>query len=334
MRDIAIILLACLSYAVVRAQDTDPFFAGRSPLILDPSRAGFSPGAQVSFIHQDQFLQLPGAWRSDLLTIDVCARNTKKAVRSWLGVGLSIARDLQGLVGTRNTSMGVMPAIHLRSGRRSFLSAGIELRGLHQVMGDANGAWGSQYDGKRHDAGIDSGERWMGTTQAWLGTRAGISWTLKNDLESPRRRERDLLVVGVSADHLGRIQLSDGGMPTTDIPLRSTAYVLGEAPHEIWDNGFFAAEIIGHAQGPFRTARVNVYAGKHLLNRTGTPGQPLIGFKAGIGYRVQDALLVTAAIDVGRGTLGMAYGWAFIHRDGQASGPRTFEVLLQLRAKG
>lgn len=56
-----------------------------------------------------------------------------------------------------------------------------------------------------------------------------------------------------------------------------------------------------------------------------------IGFKTGVGYRFSDALLVTGALDIGRMTVGMAYGWSIISADAQALGRRTFELMVQLR---
>lgn len=322
----------CWSIGMVHAQDTDPFFSGRSQILLDPSRAGFSPGARITLVHQDQFLQFPGAWRSDMLTAEWCARNTKKTVRSWLGLGMNLTRDQQGLVGSQSSAVGVMPAMHVRTGQRSFLSSGIEVRWSNAVLGDGTGAWASQYDGTRYDAGLPSREQWTTSTRSWIETRAGFSWSLKRAAESTRRHERDLLVIGISADHIGRLFLNDGGVPLSPTPERLTAYLLGEVPHEIWDDGFFATELIGHVQGPFHTGRVNVYAGKHILNRNRTPSGPmLIGFKAGVGYRYRDALLLNGALDVGRATFGAAYGWSIVHLDTQASGRRTFEMVMQLR---
>jgi len=332
MSRLPVILLASIAASVLHAQDIDPFFAGRSPLLLDPSRSGFAPGIQLTLLHQDQFLQFPGAWRSDMINAEWCARNKKKSVRSWLGVGLSAMRDQQGLTGSRLSSIGVMPAAHLRTGQRSFLSTGIEVRWVDHQLGDGTGAWGSQYNGTRYDAGLSSGEEWASATQSWVETRAGFSWTMKRDVESARRRERDLLVIGIAADHLGRLLLNDGGISTAPPAMRLTAYALGEVPHEIWDDGFFAGELIGHVQGPFHTGRVNIYAGKHILNRTrASSGPMLLGFKVGVGYRFQDAFLMNAAIDVGRATFGAAYGWSIINTDSYATGRRTFELMLQLR---
>ena len=85
-------------------------------------------------------------------------------------------------------------------------------------------------------------------------------------------------------------------------------------------------------QGPFRTARLNLYAGKHFSNSLlADHGAASVGFKAGIGYHFQNALVVNAALDRGRATLGMAYGLPSFNRDERISGRRTFELLLQLR---
>lgn len=334
-RLIPLLAFTLLAPTTLCAQDVDPFFAGRQAVWLDPSRAGFHPGARISFIHQDQWLQMPGSWKSELLSVDWSARNTRKQVSSWFGVGLNATHERQGAVGSRMSAAGVVPAMHVRAGQRSFLSAGIELRWVSGLNGEADGAWGSQYDGLHYDASLPSGEQWVLGTSTWAEARAGLSFTLKQDVESPRRRERDVLVVGLAGDHLGQLVLSEGGGPPPAIPMRFAAYALGEVPHEIWDDGFFAAELIVHHQGPFRTGRANIYAGKHLLNRQHEAGTPLpLGFKAGLGYRFQDALLVSAALDLNTATIGLAYGWSMFNPNLLAGGRRTFELMLQMRFGG
>ncbi|MBK7481915.1 MAG: type IX secretion system membrane protein PorP/SprF [Flavobacteriales bacterium] len=335
MKRLPTLLLAILFGSVVLAQDADHFFSGRSQMLLDPSRAGLDAGGRVAFIHQDQWLQLPGSWRSEFLSVDWCARNTKKPVSSWLGLGFLARQEQQGGQGSRLASLALVPAVHLRAGSRSYLSLGMEVRWVNGTTGVWPGTWGSQYNGQVYDAALPSGETSAIGESTWLESRAGISWTLKQDRESAHRRERNKLVAGLAADHLGRLTIQQEGAFPSAPPMRFTAYALGELPHQIWDDGFFAGELIGNMQGTSYAARFNVYAGKHLLNVLNDEGGPMhIGFKAGLGYRLHDALLVNAAMDVNRTTLGLAYGWAMRSTDRLAAGRRTVEVLLQVRFAG
>lgn len=328
-------IMAGLMAACLHAQDADLFFAGRAQLLLDPSRAGFGPGGRITLVHRDQWLQMPGAWRNDLLAAEWNLRNHRRPTDSWLGMGVVAGQDRQPDGALRLTSVGVAPAMHLRAGQRSFLSAGLEMRWTGASWGEADGAWGTQYDGMRYDPTRPSGEHFNSGRAAWLVARAGLSFTVKNDEESRFRRERNILVAGVAADHLGHLVLHEEGTPPPAAPMRFTAYVLAELPHEIWDNGFFAGELTGQLQGPFRTGRMNLYAGKHLLNMTRhADGPALVGFKAGLGWQVGNALLANAALDWGSTTFGLAYGWAMFNTDAAVAGRRTVEVMLQVRFAG
>lgn len=332
MNRVALLLLACVTGSLVHAQDAAPFFAGRTPLLLDPSRTGFESGGRISFLHQDQWLQVPGAWRNEQLAGEWCLRNDKKEVNSWFGMGLRVGSEQLGANSGRLSNVGVLTAVHLRAGPKSYLSSGLELRWANGRLGDGSGAWGSQYDGMRYDAAMASGETWSTSNQTWAEARAGISFTVKAEEESPRRRERDLLVVGVSADHLGHLVLKESGTSTAVAPMRFTVYGLGELPLGRWENGFVAADLIGHVQGPFQTGRLNLYVGRHLYNRVRSPGGPmLLGFKAGVGYQWHGAILANAAVDLGSLTIGTAYGWSLFNGDKMASGRQTFELMLQLR---
>lgn len=332
MKRLSLMLLACVAGSFLHAQDAVPFFAGRAPLLLDPSRTGFDPGGRISFLHQDQWLQVPGAWRNEQLAGEWCLRNEKKEVNSWSGMGLSVGSEQLGATGGRLSSVGVMAAAHLRTGRKSYFSSGLELRWANGLPDDGNGTWGSQYDGMRYDPALASGETWDSSSRTWAEARAGLSFTVKNDEESPRRRERDLLVLGLAADHLGHLVLKEGGTTTAVAPMHFTLYALGELPLARWDNGFLGADLIGHVQGPFRTGRLNLYVGKHLYNRVRSPGGPmLLGFKAGAGYQWEGTILANAAVDLGRITVGTAYGWSLFNPDKMASGRRTVELMVQLR---
>lgn len=335
MKRSTIITSVVLVALKLAAQDPDPFFTGATPSLLDPSRAGFAPGISATLLHQDRSMQQVGAWRNDVLQVDWCARNTKKQVNRWIGIGFNVARDRQGIQGGRFTSLGIMPAMHLRSSARSYLSAGLDLRWVNASYGDAEGAWGSQYDGQRYDATLPSGEAWTGDAQSWVKARTGLSWTLKQEEESRLRRERDRLVIGVAADHLGRLVLREGAMPVSALPMRLSAYSMVEIPHGIWENGYFSGELFGHVQGPFHTARIGLFAGKHLLNIVRSEGGATpIGFKTGLAYRYKDALLVNGALEIGKATIGMAYGWPILHGNAPGSSVRTFELMVRVQGRG
>lgn len=332
MKKLFLIILLLVAQWTARAQDPEPFFTGLAPALLDPSRTGYGPGVEATALHQDQWLRMPGVWINDLLQADFNLRNTRKQVNSWMGLGLRLGRDKQDLSGGRLAYAAVAPAMHLRAGHRSYFSSGMELRWTSALYNAADGAWGSQYDGQHYDAGIPSGEVWAADAYTWLEARAGLSWTLKQEAESPRREVPDVLVAGVTADHLGRLMLTRSGAPAPEIPIRYTAYVLGQLPHEIWDDGFFAAELVAHRQGPFHSGRLGVFAGKNVAHRSRTPGDPVpIGFRAGMGYRLQDALLASASVDIGRTSFGMAYGWSVFNRNTSVAGRRTFELVVQVR---
>lgn len=315
-----------------RAQDADPFFAGAGQLLLDPSRAGFAPGVAGTFIHQDQLSGTPGAWRNDLVSLEWCARNKKRQVDRWLGVGLVAARERQGAAAADFTSINVVPAFHLRTGERTFLSSGLELGWTTGTYADATGAWGSQYDGTRYDPSLPSGESWAADANTWMEMRAGVSWTKKQEAESARRRERDALVVGFAADHLGRIILREGAFAAPALPIRFTLHGLVEVPHGIWENGYFSGELVAHHQGPFHTGRIGLSTGKHLLNAVRSASGPLLlGFHGGLAYRMNDALVVNAGLDFGKASFGMAYGWPIFNPNTGAAGRRSFEVVLRIR---
>lgn len=142
------------------------------------------------------------------------------------------------------------------------------------------------------------------------------------------------MTAGLSAGHLGHVVLKESGRFHEPAPLLPSLYVMGEWPVEAWANGFLAAELHGHVQGPVATGRLDLFAGKHLGNRTRSPGGPaLLGFKAGLGCRLRDALLANAALDLGRYTFGLAYGWGVFLPEGRA-GRRTVEILVQARFGG
>jgi hypothetical protein len=326
-----VFLMALLGCGAIAAQDPDHFLA--TGLLLNPATSGFAPGGRVLLLHQDPWLQSPGTWPNDALAAEWSLRNSRKQVDSWMGLGLIAARAWPGAEGARIASVGLVPAVHLRSGPRSWFSSGLELRWANGQFGEAEGSWASQYTDGAYHAALPSGEAWTASSASWLEARAGLCWTLKQEAESRFRRQRDVLVAGVAVDHPGRLLLHQEGSLPEPAPMRFTAHVLAEWPLAGWENGFLSGECVGQAQGPFRTARLGLFAGKHLLNRAPTSGgPPPVGFKAGVGYRWNDALLASACVDIGQVGIGMAYGWGISGRDAAVAGARSVELLLQLRS--
>lgn len=317
---------------LLAAQDADPFFAARVQPLLDPSRTGFTPGGSVGLVHQQQWLQMPGAWKHAGVAGALSLKNTKRQVHSWIGIGLRAEQGSQQATSAKYSTLGMAAAAHLRTGSRSFLSAGLGLGQAAMQHGEPAGSWASQYDGTRYNPSAPSGESWPASNRSALEASAGFSFTLKQEVESALRKERDRFTAGVAATHLASMPLAEQGARLEPPPLRLTAYVLGELPFPGWDNGFFAADLIGHWQGPFATGRINAWIGKHLNNSVRTADrQMLLGFRGGLGYRLRDALLVSASAELNSLTFGMAYGWSVLGGDQLAAGRRTAEVMLELR---
>lgn len=323
-----LLIAASAASALLCAQDADLLFASRVQPLLDPSRTGFDPGGRVGLVQQRQGIQLPGAWGHAALCADLNLKNRKRQVNSWIGMGLLAAQGSQRATGSKRSAWGVEAAAHLRTGPRSFFSAGLGLLNASVAYGEAEGTWGSQYDGVHFLPSRPSGEAWNSASRSTLEATAGLSFTLKQEAESPRRREPDMLVAGFAATHLAPMLLSESGGRMQPVPVRCTAYLLGELPLPGWDNGFIGADLIGQLQGPFLTARANAWIGKRA------DGSPRPGYKAGLGYRLRDAILACIAADMGPVTIGLAYGWAVMGPDKLAKGGRTAEVMLQVRFMG
>ena len=317
---------------LLRAQDGDPWLATCAPMQFDPSRTGWDPGGRVSILHGVQWIGTPARWRSDALLAELCMRNTKRVVGSWFSAGLAADQDRMPSESNRLSSVSISPAVHLRSGKQSYLSVGIGVRWSSGTSGNDQGTWASQYVDGQYSSALPSGEPVEPRSAQWAEVRAGMSWSLKGDGESPRRRTRDRLIAGIAADHLGRTTIREEGPGLGATPVRFTGYVLGELPHPWWENGFFSAEVISHAQGTFSTARASLYLGKHTLNVPRNEGAPApSGFKVGVGYRLNDALLTSVQVERGAFTFGSAMGWALAGGDGLAKGRRTVEALVQVR---
>lgn len=325
------LLIGCPLVLPVHAQDPELLMSGRVLPVFDPSRTGFAPGVQLAMVHTSRRADLPKAWNADAFLAEWCARNPHKVTRSWLGFGLLVKRDVQPAPGSRIISPGIQVATHLRTGERSFLSAGIGAHWVDRMTTAPDGAWASQYMNGLYDPSIASGEVTGTFRSQVVEGSAGLSWTLKQEEESALRRERELLVVGVSLDHLGQLVLRNEGDQPETRPWRTMAYVQGELPMP-WNNGYLSGEVIGLLQGPFHSFRVNAYVGRHLLNSIRREGGPLpLGYRAGIGYRYRDGLLLSALLDLQRLSFGLAYELPAFRSVDLPTGMRSVEVIAQLR---
>ncbi|MBL7962750.1 MAG: type IX secretion system membrane protein PorP/SprF [Flavobacteriales bacterium] len=323
-------LLIVLNCAL-HAQDPDPFFTTLAPEMLDPSRAGPLPGVTATLISREQWMQLPGSFRTDVLSATMGTGVRDDRHGHW-GGGLIMRHDRSGDLGWQGLRASLATAYHLRTSRNGTLSFGMS-PALERTQSDPrNGRWASQYDGTGYDPSLPSGERYTNAPSSTIAMDAGISYML---VAKDKRYGAELyprLVAGLSGTRLAVAHLSGAGNGIPSAPPRYTAHVALTLPThaQLFDRVYF--ESVAHTMGPHTTARTSLGVGHatYQAKRLSEQDQPL-GYRMDIGWRWMDAFFVRGHITWGPLDLGLSYGWSLPSSDQQVAGPRSVELCLRAR---
>jgi len=314
------------------AQDVDPFFAMHFQTMLDPSRAGSDQAFSCAFMHRDQWSGLDGPYRTNGLVLEHAIGMGSGPRKAWLGLGATFTDDRMGGRLFRNQQLGFAPSVHLPVSKRDHLSFGLGFTLDQFTSGVLTGSWAGQYDGMRFIAGAPSGESFDRIEQFTTGFCTGVSFTRMTEPDLLHQEERPAWVIGIAVAHLAPNTLQQAPLELYASTARYTAYVLKSIPLSIWPQGTLQAEMVAHAQGPHTTARINLTLGREVFRAQRiSETSATTGFRIGVGYRYQDALLVNAAFERLGVKVGFAYGWSIGRADRAINGPRTSEIFIGLK---
>lgn len=255
-----------------------------NPLYLNPAITGvFSGDQRFSAIYRNQWADVPVPYMTLAGSYDEkwYVPGLQNALLAW---GLSFVRDEAG-DGKLSWSLLQASLAYIQQLEEEwFLSGGFALTGGQRAFEPDKLFFGDQFNGDIFDPDLTTGERFDRTAAGFFNVGAGVNLYFQ-DLDT-----RSRIYLGTAGHNLNRPNLSFFNQSKVTLPMRFDVQSLGLVQvNEAWDAGL---QTRWQQQGPYQEILASAFAKLHLNTE---PGQEL-AVRAGVGYRLDDALLVELGV--------------------------------------
>ena len=322
------LLALVLGTSVVKAQDIHFSQVFETPVLLSPANTGFFNGyVRAVANYRNQWATMNKAYQTMGLVVDGGLFKSKKHP-AFLGVGLSMFRDVAGVAQIRKTSALVNLSGLVKLVKKSAMSVGLA-GGVNAHNGDYSKlTYASQFNGNSIDPTVNSNEtpyRQFTT----LDAAAGIAYEYMSFKKDQDHDDMTSFKIALGAFHLNRPSQEYGFGSAYRLPIRYSAALTSVL--DIEDTRFsITPAFVYQKQETNEMMLLGSFIKFRMATGTKVTGEKTsnaIGF--GLFYRTKDALIPKLSMDFGDVSFGLSY-------DVNVSGYRTasqgmggFEVSLR-----
>lgn len=139
---ISALILFVFGVTEVDAQDITFSQPYNSPTYYNPAFAGLNLGLKTRFNYMKRWTGLHGNYYTYNFSADIADRNLPGSG----GIGLLFQQDRQGLGYIKTTTVGVMPAVRIRSSRNTLFQVGATISAVNRKIDLTNAVFSSQLD--------------------------------------------------------------------------------------------------------------------------------------------------------------------------------------------
>lgn len=278
-------LLFILDMASLRSQDIHLSNYQPASMLFNPATTGLS-GADVQFgtQYRSQWAAIPAAYTTMGATAEMRVKST--------GFGLQVHQNQAGEASLKTTGILFSAAYHKQLARQGSLSLGLGIGRLQKRFNPALFTWDSQYtEGEGYDATLSNGEFFEKTRTAVTDFTIGLNW--KGALSESGK------VSGRAGFSLAHIQLPNESFlgEIAELPFKTIAHA--GLDFRLDDRFTVSPDIFYQKQGAHRevVGGLNMSASMNAQTR----------LHLGVGYRLHDALISRAGVDLGNKSIWISY---------------------------
>ncbi len=322
------LLAFALCTSVMKAQDIHFSQVLESPVLLSPANTGFFNGyVRAIANYRNQWATMNKAYQTMGLVVDGGLFKSKKHP-AFMGVGLSIFRDVAGVAKITKTSALLNLSGLVKLGKKSAMSVGLA-GGTAAHNGDYSKlTYASQFNGNNIESNINSNEtpyRQFTT----LDVAAGIAYEFMSFKKDQDHDDMTSFKIALGAFHLNRPTQEYGFGSAYRLPVRYSAVLTSVLDLE--DTRFsLLPAVVYQSQASNEMLLLGSYLKFRMSSGTKVTGektQNAIGF--GLFYRTKDAIIPKLAMDFGDFSFGMSYDVNVSGYRTASSGMGGFEVSLR-----
>lgn len=319
-------LLAAMMFNTGSAKAQDVHFTqfDATPLTINPAFTGaFTGQVRASAIYRDQWRSAMGgsaAFKTYAASVDMPII-FDQSLDDYLAVGLQVYNDRAGDAGLNNFSALASVAYHKYLNPKSVLSAGLQGGYSSRNLDLSKLFFGDEYIGNQWVPGTSSQHGYLGNGFQNFLINGGLSYA-----QSIGERSGFTLGVGVNNINIP-MQSIDKRERTNDVNLKMR--YTGQIGAIIGVNDAFSIRPAVLVQS--QATSMEVVAGSEFNMKFGDDvGMPnASGVFAGLWYRHQDAVMVTAGVEFKNFRVGFAYDMTTSALKNAAKNNGGFEVMIR-----
>src|ERR1700752_746312 len=297
-------LLFCFSYGFY-AQDSHFSQYNLVPFWLNPAMVAGTNDVDVGVIYRTQYTGVNNPYNTYGAFADA-ALNKKRGKNSYFGLGVGFIQDNNQNLQYKSSLAALSLSYHLRITRNNTISAGFQPFFFQKSMNYAGLKWGNQFDGASYNSSLPTGEFGTYSQQSKIDGSIGFNYQYSKGVHSSIVERAQKFQIGVSMFHLPFVHYSFYGSQETIYSRYgvNVSYTYKPANSKVSVNPV----LFFQKQGP---ANEIIFGCNALfILQEASAQQSFVkssSLTAGILYRVQDAIIITAGLNFEHFCFSFAY---------------------------
>jgi type IX secretion system PorP/SprF family membrane protein len=298
--------IAVIAIGILSAQDIHFSQFTQSPLVINPSSAGFFDGYyRATANYKNQWASMGKAFNTMAAAFDM-PLGIKRRKSAYFGVGALIFNDKAGDAGMKKFSASLNASGIVPISPYLKMAAGLSAAFNQQSINLSNLNFGNQYNGNGFDPNIQSNEL-IDQSYSFFDVGAGISFGYNNARGGFARDDIFKINFGIAGYHLNRPQQSYFSGGTDRLYMRLVAH--GDARIDFPKTKFsIVPKALFMMQGPNMEILAGALCRYRLQNGTKVTGVTSeSGISLGCSYRYGDAIIPEAYFEFANFAAGLSY---------------------------
>jgi len=293
-------ILVFLSWLVVSThlwgQDIHFSQFNQTPANLNSALTGLFDGYyRFTGNYRSQWQSIPVPYSTFSAAFDSKFQHKLLGKQAYLGYGFIFNNDVAGDAGLSLSELGINMAFVRQVGASIYLSAGMQAMLGNKSASVEKIIWEEQYNGDQFDPTLPSGEVLLHSSGSIASLSAGLNVHIQP------QDSRTKVDAGLGIFHLNEPTFSFFDQPDVALPKKKNGYLLANiqisGKTDLKLNAFFGR------QARFQELVIGTALRYYLQQQKNR----IVVIEGGLGMRMSDAFIPTAAIQVGNFEAGLSY---------------------------
>ncbi|NLL27250.1 MAG: PorP/SprF family type IX secretion system membrane protein [Bacteroidales bacterium] len=331
MKKILISISFLLLALIVKPQDIHFSQYNEAPLMVNPALTGYFKGQhRIALNYKNQWRSLGGAYNTYAFTYDAPVTKMTRNKSGYLALGANFFKDIAGDLDFGNLNGKLNIAYHLKLNEYNMLAAGIYGGFGQYSLNSTNMQWGNQYDGiGGFDPSLPSNEYILSESFKYVDFGFGMNWGFNKNSKTMTSNDGVKANAGFAVHHVNKPEFKYFKDSESRLGMRISAHARAQIGIDN-SNAAIVPQLLVQVQRK-QSEFVPGLSGRFTLREeskyTGFINDAYISF--GGFYRVGDAIIAQALLEISDISLGVSYDINVSKLSKATKGRGGFEVMLR-----